>query len=107
MIRDLQEAGYRCYITSDHGNIEARGRGPLSMGARCLSTSRSKRHLEFTSEAMAKAYLASHPELQAGHRDTTIFLRDTSAFTGDPLVVTHGGSHILEMITPFGIVERL
>ena len=51
-----------------------------------------------------KAYLGSHPELRAGQRDTTVFLRDASAFCSDSLVVTHGGSHVLEMLVPFGIV---
>lgn len=104
MIRELQSKGFRCYITSDHGNIEAHGIGAVSMSSRCLSNSRSKRHIEFTSDDMAKAYLGSHPELRAGQRDTTVFLRDTSAFCSDSLVVTHGGSHVLEMLVPFGIV---
>ncbi len=104
LIRELQAKGFRCYITSDHGNIEAYGIGAVSMSSRCLSNSRSKRHIEFTSEDMARAYLASHPETKAGQRDPTIFLRDTSAFCSDSLVVTHGGSHVLEMLVPLGIV---
>lgn len=104
MIRELRANGYRCYITSDHGNIEARGIGGLPMSSRCLSNSRSKRHIEFTSDENAKAYLAAHPELRAGQRDTTVFLRDASAFCSDPVVVTHGGSHLLEMVAPLGIV---
>jgi hypothetical protein len=105
MIHDLQENGFRCYVTSDHGSIEARGIGGLSMSSRCLSNSRSKRYIEFTSDGMAKAYLTSHPGIKTGQRNTTIFLRDTSAFSSDSLVVTHGGSHVLEMVVPFGIVE--
>ena len=106
MIRELQSKGFRCYITSDHGNIEAHGIGNLSMSSRCLSHSRSKRHIEFASEDTANAYLIAHPGINAGQRETTIFLRDTSAFTSDPLVVTHGGSHVLEMLVPFGIVGK-
>lgn len=104
MIRELQARGFRCYITSDHGNIEAHGIGAVSMSSRCLSNSRSKRHIEFTSEDMARAYLASHQETKAGQRDAMVFLRDGSAFYSDSLVVTHGGSHVLEMLVPFGIV---
>lgn len=104
MIRELQARGFRCYITSDHGNIEAHGIGAVSMSSRCLSNSRSKRHIEFTSEDMARAYLASHQETKAAQRDAMVFLRDDSAFCSDSLVVTHGGSHILEMLVPFGIV---
>jgi hypothetical protein len=104
LIHDLQVKGFRCYIISDHGNIEAHGIGSVSMSSRCLSNSRSKRHIEFTSDDIAKAYLVSHPEIKAGQRNTTVFLKDTSAFCSDSLVVTHGGSHVLEMLVPFGIV---
>lgn len=104
MIREFQARGFRCYITSDHGNIEAHGIGAVSMSSRCLSNSRSKRHIEFTSEDMARVYLASHQETKAGQRDAMVFLRDDSAFCSDSLVVTHGGSHVLEMLVPFGIV---
>lgn len=103
-IRLLLDAGYRCYITSDHGNIEARGTGSLPLNTRCLSNSRSKRHLEFVSADLAKDYIQAHPEMQLSQRETTVFLRDTSAFVSDSLVVTHGGSHLLEMLVPLGIV---
>lgn len=103
-IRLLLDAGYRCYITSDHGNIEAHGIGSLPMKTRCLSNSRSKRHIEFASADLAKDYIQAHPGLQLSQRDSTVFLRDTSAFVGDSLVVTHGGSHLLEMLVPLGIV---
>ncbi len=103
MIRELRANGYRCYITSDHGNIQARGIGGLPMSSRCLSNSRSKRHIEFASEELARAYRVAHPEIRTGQRDATVFLRDASAFCGDTVVVTHGGSHLLEMLAPFGI----
>ena len=106
LVNDLLAMGFKCYITADHGNIEAHGIGSLSMSSRCLSHSRSKRHVEFASEDTARAYLIAHPAIKAGQRETTIFLRDTSAFTSDPLVVTHGGSHVLEMLVPFGIVGK-
>lgn len=103
-IRLLLDAGYRCYITSDHGNIEARGTGSLPLNTRCLSNSRSKRHIEFASADLAKDYIQAHPGMQLSQRETTVFLRDTSAFVSDSLVVTHGGSHLLEMLVPLGIV---
>lgn len=104
LIRELRGKDFQCYITSDHGNIEAHGIGAVPMTSRCLSNSRSKRHIEFASEEMARAYLASHSEIKVGLRDSTVFLRDCSAFCSDSLVVTHGGSHVLEMLVPFGLV---
>jgi hypothetical protein len=103
-IRLLLEAGYRCYVTSDHGNIEARGIGSLPMKTRCLSSSRSKRHIEFATADLARDYIQAHPGMQLSQRDTTVFLRDASAFVNDSIVVTHGGSHLLEMLVPLGIV---
>ncbi|MFZ4616657.1 MAG: PglZ domain-containing protein [Rectinemataceae bacterium] len=103
-IRLLLQAGYRCYVTSDHGNIEARGIGSLPMKTRCLSNSRSKRHIEFATADLARDYMQAHPDMQLSQREATVFLRDTSAFVSDSLVVTHGGSHLLEMLVPLGIV---
>ncbi len=105
LIQELRSKGFRCYITSDHGNIEARGIGSVPMKSRCLSNSRSKRHIEFASEEIAISYLASNPNLKACRRASVVYLSDNSAFCNDPIVVTHGGSHLLEMLVPFGIVE--
>ncbi len=105
LIKELKSKGFRCYITSDHGNIEAHGIGNVPMKSRCLSNSRSKRHIEFTSEEMAISYLVSNPGLNAYRRASVVYLSDTSAFCNDPIVITHGGSHLLEMLVPFGIVE--
>lgn len=105
LIMMLKTEGFRCYITSDHGNIEAKGIGNLPMNTRCLSNSRSKRHIEFATSDLAEAFIKNNQHFKAACRNSVVYLRDTSAFTNEPLVVTHGGSHLLEMLVPFGVIE--
>lgn len=107
LILKLKKLDFTIYITTDHGNVQAKGWRNLqqieTFGAN-KSGSRSKRHLEYyVDESLAEKFLAKNPEIKSNiKRDgAVLYLQDNSAFTNDNSVVTHGGSHLTEVLIPF------
>ncbi|MFM2037574.1 MAG: hypothetical protein RL432_513 [Bacteroidota bacterium] len=106
LINDLTDNGYTVYLTSDHGNIQAKGYGALKEREKLgtnQSGSRSERHLEYSKPELAKYFLESNPDLngQVVNDGHVIYMSSELAFSRDKSTVTHGGSHILEVIIPF------
>lgn len=104
LIKGLKNVGYTVCITSDHGNIAAKGVGILKLPDRNLSVSRSKRHLQLPSSVDANRFKGEHPELKIEIRDTSVYLMDESAFSSRQTEMTHGGSHLHELIIPVGVI---
>ncbi len=104
-LHSLTERGFTVYITTDHGNIEADSMGTLPASVRNLSTSRSKRHIQFVDSDTARKFVQDHPDYSLGCTGNSIYLTDENAFTSSGTVVTHGGSHILELIIPLGVLH--
>lgn len=101
-ISDLCCRGFHVYITSDHGNIEAKGLKNLSMKEKVGALSRGKRHSHFANETLLKSFLEQNPTLDLGRKNLSVYLKHKEAFTTEnTLVVTHGGSHLWEVIVPF------
>ena len=106
LINNLTDNGFTVYLTSDHGNIQAKGYGALNEKEKLgtnQSGSRSERHLEYSKPELAKYFLESNPDLngQVVNDGHIIFMSSDLAFSRDKNTVTHGGSHILEVIIPF------
>jgi hypothetical protein len=106
LINGLTDNGYTVYLTSDHGNIQAKGYGALKEREKLgtnQSGSRSERHLEYSKLELAKYFLESNPDLngQVVNDGHVIYMSSDLAFSRDKSTVTHGGSHILEVIIPF------
>ncbi|TNF50598.1 MAG: PglZ domain-containing protein [Bacteroidetes bacterium] len=106
LINDLTDNGYTVYLTADHGNIQAKGYGALKEREKLgtnQSGSRSERHLEYSKPELAQYFLESNPELngQVVNDGHVIYMSSDLAFSRDKSTVTHGGSHILEVIIPF------
>jgi hypothetical protein len=106
LINGLTDNGYAVYLTSDHGNIQAKGYGALKEREKLgtnQSGSRSERHLEYSKPELAKYFLESNPDLngQVVNDGHVIYMSSDLAFSRDKSTVTHGGSHILEVIIPF------
>lgn len=107
LIRKLHSLNFNVFITSDHGNIQANGWRNLRQIERFganRSGSRSKRHLEYyVNESLAEQFLENNPELSGKivKDEETLYLTDNSAFTNEDTLVTHGGSHFLEVMIPF------
>lgn len=107
LIVELYSSDFSIFITSDHGNIQAKGWRNLkqieTFGAN-KSGSRSKRHLEYyVNESLADQFIENNPELSDRIKkdQETLYLTDDSAFTTKDTLVTHGGSHFLEVLIPF------
>lgn len=105
LILELKSQGYSCFVTTDHGNIEAGAASTLPMSAKNLSTSKSKRHIRFVSTEQAEQFQKDNLDLAVNRRESSLFLTDDTAFIKDGKVITHGGSHVLEMIIPLGVIE--
>lgn len=101
-ISELRTKGFQIYITADHGNVEATGLKNLTMKEKVGTISRSKRHLHFTNETILKAFMDENPNVLFGRKGLSIYLKNQEAFTNEnSQVITHGGSHIWELIVPF------
>lgn len=105
-IEKLIESGFEVYITSDHGNILTNGWRGLNSREKLgtnKSGSRSQRHIEYTNKISADDFLAANPEIQYSvvREDNAIYFKNNFNFSSKDSVITHGGSHFLEVIIPF------
>lgn len=101
-ISELKAKGFQIYITADHGNIEAIGLKNLTLKEKVGALSRGKRHLHFTNETLLENFLGQNPNLLLGKKGLSVYLKHQEAFTTEnSQVITHGGSHLWEVIVPF------
>jgi len=108
LLNVFNENNYHCFITTDHGNIEAVGIGNIQQSEKTGNISRSKRHIQFANETLMQGFLQKHRNLSLGKIDPFLYLRDKSAFIEkNQKVITHGGSHILEVLIPFIKVKKI
>ena len=106
VIEKLSREEFRIFVTTDHGNIQAKGWRGLN-GREKLGTnksgSRSERHLEYSEKWLSDEFLSSNPELGDSivSEDQSIYFKNDFSFSSKETLVTHGGSHILEVLIPF------
>lgn len=105
-IKELLSKGFRVIITSDHGNIQAKGwrglNGKEKLGTN-KSGSRSERHLEYSEKRLKNEFLYNNPELLDSiiQEEQSIYFKDELSFSRRDDLVTHGGAHFLEVVIPF------
>lgn len=101
-ISDLKDRGFHIYITADHGNIEATGLKNLTLKDKLGALSRGKRHLHFTNEILLDNFMEINSNIEVGKKGLSLYLKKKEAFTiENSQVITHGGSHLWEVIVPF------
>lgn len=106
VIKTLKDEGFAVFLTTDHGNIQAKGwrglQGREKLGTQ-QSGSRSKRHLEYTEEWLVDEFLENNPDLRESlaTENQSIFIKDNLSFSTEDTLVTHGGAHLLEVLIPF------
>lgn len=106
-ILELKAKGFQVYITADHGNIEATGLKNLSLKEKVGTLSRGKRHLHFTNETLLENFVSQNANLELGKKGFSVYLKKEEAFTNEnSQVITHGGSHLWEVIIPFIIINE-
>jgi len=105
-IKTWAKNGFMIYITTDHGNIEAQAGKGLSLSTRNLSRSRGKRHIQFVDEELARTFVKDNSERNLQSTGSSVYATDDTAFISSGTVVTHGGSHILELLIPLGVLKH-
>lgn len=106
IVEKLQEEGFTIFLTTDHGNIQARGwrglKGREKLGTN-KSGSRGQRHIEYTDEWLTDEFMVNNPDLKDSitQQDGAIYFNSDLSFSTNDRLVTHGGAHILEVLIPF------
>ena len=101
-IKHLIDGGYKVYITTDHGNVDASAYKKLDYRD-ALGANLSYRHITLPAEADKGIFEAEY----AGHlvhvdkTSRTYYASEKEAFMNKGKCVTHGGSHWLEVLIPF------
>ncbi|MDP8267258.1 MAG: BREX-3 system phosphatase PglZ [Candidatus Tenebribacter davisii] len=105
LLSKLKKNGYSIFIGSDHGSIEAKGWRNLKVNEKFgTSRSRSRRHLEYANRSLLNKFLIQNPELvdYLVIENNMAYLKNKLAFAlNGQRIVTHGGSHFWEVLTPF------
>jgi hypothetical protein len=107
----LLENDFTLFITTDHGNIQAKGWRKLN-GREKLGTnqsgSRSARHLEYSDQWLSEEFLKNNEDLDKSiiSEANAIYFTDNLSFSTEDELVTHGGAHILEVLIPFITITK-
>jgi len=110
VIKNLQNHGFTIFITSDHGNIQAKGWRALNhqekIGTK-KSGSRSERHIEYEEDWLPNEFLENNPDIQEkiARSENVLYFINNYSFSRKQTHVSHGGSHLLEVLIPFTIIK--
>ena len=104
-IERLINNGYKVFLTTDHGNVEANGWRRLTPQEKVYvygDESKGKRHLIYDdTHGMDELYNQIDPE-QVWRHDDWIVWRNRKSFSSNGVQeITHGGCHFLEVLVPF------
>lgn len=105
-LRLLRQLGYRIYLTTDHGSVLSHGWQPISQVETVFlykDGSRGMRHLIYNDPQRKDAFERAHGgEVDLLSRDNWLAARTDFCFAREgQQVITHGGSHFLEVVIPF------
>ncbi|MBP6236745.1 MAG: PglZ domain-containing protein [Saprospiraceae bacterium] len=106
VLEELILKGYSVFLTTDHGNIQAKGwrglQGREKLGTN-KSGSRSERHIEYSEKWLSDEFMANNPEMGDSVilEEQAIYFKTELSFSSKESLVTHGGAHILEVLIPF------
>ena len=102
----LKEAGFDIILTTDHGNVLAKGWRPFTptekahlYGKAC----RGHRHAIFMQKDASDQFVSDLGySIQYLHKQSWFAIRDNHSFASTGKVeITHGGSHLFECMIPF------
>ncbi len=106
VVEDLLSKGFTVFLTSDHGNIQAKGwrglQGREKLGTN-KSGSRSQRHIEYAEQWLSDEFMANNPEMEDSvvKEAQALYFKNDLSFSNEESLVTHGGAHLLEVLIPF------
>ncbi|WP_353102776.1 PglZ domain-containing protein [Myroides odoratus] len=102
----LVNNNYKVFLTTDHGNVEAKSWRSL-VGKEKLGTnksgSRSERHIEYTDSWLKEELFNNNPDLAdfVLSEENALYFKNNLSFSNKDTLVTHGGAHVLEVLIPF------
>lgn len=110
-IQVMRRMGYRIYLTTDHGSVLSHGWRPISQVEKVFlykDGSRGKRHLIYTDVRQKEAfYKAHHEDVSLLSHDKWLAARTNFCFArSGTQEITHGGSHLWEVIIPFITINQ-
>jgi hypothetical protein len=106
-IIELKAQGFQVFLTADHGNLQATGLKNLTIKDKVGALSRSKRHLHFTNETLLETFRKDNQNLSLGKKGLSVYLKHQEAFISEnEQVITHGGSHLWEVVVPFITIDE-
>jgi len=106
VVEDLLSKAFTVFLTSDHGNIQAKGwrglQGREKLGTN-KSGSRSQRHIEYAEQWLSDEFMANNPEMEDSvvKEAQALYFKNDLSFSNEESLVTHGGAHLLEVLVPF------
>ncbi len=104
IFHEFIKAGYRIYITSDHGTIWCLGNGRKS--DKYLVEERARRALLYPNKTLAMDFVSQKEKLFENNNllgeKVLVFPKGREMFaTKNEIAITHGGVHLEEVIVPF------
>lgn len=105
-IKELKNLGFAVILTTDHGNVLAKGWRPFTSTEKAHlygKASRGHRHAIFLSEEASEQFMSdTECAINCLHRDLWFAMRENLSFNSTNRVeITHGGSHLFEVMIPF------
>jgi hypothetical protein len=106
VVGELISKGFIVFLTTDHGNIQAKGwrglQGREKLGTN-KSGSRSERHIEYSEKWLSDEFMSNNPEMgdSVVMEEQAIYFKTDLSFSNKESLVTHGGAHLLEVLIPF------
>lgn len=104
-IETIINNGYTIYLTTDHGNVLAKGWRPMKQEEKVYlfkDGSRGARHLIYTDFTEQRRFVQDNADLNLLCHDNWLCIRDDRCFASAKAKnITHGGSHFLEVVIPF------
>lgn len=104
-IKRLIDAGYKVFLTTDHGNVESEGWRKLTSQEKVYvygDGSRGMRHLIYDdTHGMDELYEKMDHEQVWRHDDWMVWRNRKSFSSNGCQEITHGGCHFLEVLIPF------
>jgi hypothetical protein len=109
-IKAIVNAGYTLYLTSDHGSVLSYGWRSLTSVERVFlykDGSRGMRHLIYNNKEEQHRFYDENSNLPMRMHDNWMVIRNDRCFAKEnKTVITHGGSHFMEMVVPFIKIQK-
>lgn len=104
-IESIINKGYTVYLTTDHGNVLAKGWRAMKLEEKVYlfkDGSRGARHLIYHDLTEQRRFAQENVDLNLLSHDNWLCIRDDRCFASAKVKnITHGGSHFMEVAIPF------